>query len=233
MTSAQNVALAGSAFMQGTSATSPTWAVYGQCQDQTGVQPPTSGCHGAEFDTGVPGTTNGGEDPNKQRIGVLIAGSGAAGTHIGAGILMGVGAGAFLDRGVSFGNLGSIGIGIDFGAATVTGAALLMAEGQKIAFDGNGGGGFNRSIDYQSGSLIYNTEYGQVVLIGDHGAITLNYAGLTAENLIATAAAPTVASGQIGFGGTTAAASFSGSLPSAAGSIVVNVAGTTRYIPYF
>lgn len=47
------------------------------------------------------------------------------------------------------------------------------------------------------------------------------------------AAAPSVAAGQIGYGGTTAAASSCGSLAGAAGCIVVNVAGTTRNVPYY
>lgn len=56
-------------------------------------------------------------------------------------------------------------------------------------------------------------------------------------NFTATAAAPTVSAGQIGYGGTTAALSncdvtSSGTI-SATGCIVVDIAGTTRYIPYY
>jgi hypothetical protein len=50
---------------------------------------------------------------------------------------------------------------------------------------------------------------------------------------IFTAAAPTVSVSQIGFGGTTAAASSCGSLSGAAGCVVINVAGTPRYVPYW
>lgn len=50
---------------------------------------------------------------------------------------------------------------------------------------------------------------------------------------IATAAAPTVSASQIGYGSTTAANSNCGTLASSAGCVVINVAGTTRYIPYY
>lgn len=55
----------------------------------------------------------------------------------------------------------------------------------------------------------------------------------TAPNWTATAVAPTVTSGQIGYGGTVVASSDCGSLMSAAGCIVVNIAGTAHYIPYY
>ncbi len=55
----------------------------------------------------------------------------------------------------------------------------------------------------------------------------------TQPSSIMTAAAPTVAASQIGFGGTTAAASNCGSLAGATGCVVINVAGTTRYVPYY
>ena len=45
--------------------------------------------------------------------------------------------------------------------------------------------------------------------------------------------APTVAAAQVGLGGTTAAASSCGSLAGAAGCMVINVAGTTHYVPYY
>ena len=56
---------------------------------------------------------------------------------------------------------------------------------------------------------------------------------LTATGLTATAVAPTVSSNQIGYGSTVAAASSCGSLSGAAGCIVVNIAGTAHYVPYY
>jgi hypothetical protein len=52
-------------------------------------------------------------------------------------------------------------------------------------------------------------------------------------NFTATSAAPTVSTSQIGYGGTTAASSSCGSLSGAAGCVVINVAGTAHYIPYY
>ena len=51
-----------------------------------------------------------------------------------------------------------------------------------------------------------------------------------------TAAAPTVAAGQIGYGGTTAAASNSNcnvASPAPTECVVINVAGTTHFLPYY
>lgn len=48
-----------------------------------------------------------------------------------------------------------------------------------------------------------------------------------------TSAAATAGAGAISYGGTTAASTSCGTLTLAAGCIVVNVAGTTHYIPYF
>ncbi len=50
---------------------------------------------------------------------------------------------------------------------------------------------------------------------------------------IATAAAPTVSASQIGYGGSTAASSSCGTLASAVGCVVINVAGTAHYVPYY
>ena len=51
--------------------------------------------------------------------------------------------------------------------------------------------------------------------------------------LILGAVAPTVSSNQIGYGSTVAAATSCGSLSGAAGCIVVNIAGTPHYVPYY
>jgi len=63
-------------------------------------------------------------------------------------------------------------------------------------------------------------------LVDGSGAETLTKATFTA-------AAPTVAASQVGIGGTVSAATSCGSLASSAGCLVINVAGTTRYIPYY
>lgn len=53
------------------------------------------------------------------------------------------------------------------------------------------------------------------------------------NTMTATAVAPTVSAAQIGYGSTTAVSSNCGSLMSAVACIVVNIAGTTHYIPYY
>lgn len=63
-------------------------------------------------------------------------------------------------------------------------------------------------------------------------SITLSGAAKS-TTLTLTSAAPTVSAGQIGFGGTTAAASNCGTLITAVACIVVNIAGTVHYIPYY
>ena len=55
----------------------------------------------------------------------------------------------------------------------------------------------------------------------------------TGLGFLATAAAPTVAAAQIGYGSTVTANTNCGTLALSTGCIVVNVAGTTRYIPYY
>jgi hypothetical protein len=69
-----------------------------------------------------------------------------------------------------------------------------------------------------------------VVAIGN--GTTGNTTGqLDLGSFVATAAAPTVAASQIGYGSTVAASTNCGTVGT--GCIVVNVAGTTRYITYY
>lgn len=59
-------------------------------------------------------------------------------------------------------------------------------------------------------------------------------AAIVSSTATHTAAAPTVSAGQIGYGGTTAAAANCNvTSPTPTGCVVVNIAGTTRYIPYY
>jgi hypothetical protein len=69
----------------------------------------------------------------------------------------------------------------------------------------------------------------QVRLADDSADTTIQASGG-----ILTAAAPTVSASQIGYGGSTAAAANCNvTSPTPTGCIVVNVAGTTRYVPYY
>lgn len=62
---------------------------------------------------------------------------------------------------------------------------------------------------------------------------TPNIGAATGASLVLTAVAPTAAAAQIAFGSTTAASSNCGSLSTAVACIVINVAGTVHYIPYY
>lgn len=58
-------------------------------------------------------------------------------------------------------------------------------------------------------------------------------AGINTTTAILTAVAPTVAAAQVGFGSTTAVSSNCGTLLGGSACLVINVAGTTRYVPYY
>lgn len=69
--------------------------------------------------------------------------------------------------------------------------------------------------------------------LGSLNLTNLNASGtVTNGGLIATGAAPTVAAAQIGYGSTTAAASNCGG-GAVTACAIINVAGTTRYVPYY
>jgi trimeric autotransporter adhesin len=74
----------------------------------------------------------------------------------------------------------------------------------------------------------YNTTSFQLTSGPACGNVAQTYPGL-----IATAAAPTVAAAQIGYGSTTAASTSCGTIALATGCVVINVAGTTRFVPFF
>ena len=106
---------------------------------------------------------------------------------------------------------------IDFG----TGAQGSVAGSLKAT-----NGTFTGLLDVASGSLYVRT--GAVAYLSS----VVPYAAYTTFGASAlTAAAPTVSAGQVGFGSTTAVVANCGAIATAC--IVINVAGTTRYIPYF
>lgn len=126
------------------------------------------------------------------------------------------------------------------------------------AWGGNSAGyyaiAFNNwtTSDHSSYLRFYTTPGGsttiaEVARISDTGGLSVGNATFNATDpgqgniaaqgsLIASAAASTSGTGQVSYGGTTAAASNcnqSGVLTSVAGCLVINVAGTTHYVPYF
>jgi hypothetical protein len=77
------------------------------------------------------------------------------------------------------------------------------------------------------------TTYAGGTATGDRVCTVSNGFCVQLGTLITTSAAPTVAAGQIGFGGTTAVATNCGSLTGETACLVINVAGTNRYIPFY
>ncbi len=108
----------------------------------------------------------------------------------------------------------------------VWGSGFIVPSSECYAFASSGStvtSGGAISLCYQSGSVLN---------------VTAGYAGSTSGSLAATSfiaagAATTASTGQISYGGTTAAASNCGSLSGAAGCIVENIAGATHYTPYY
>jgi len=74
-----------------------------------------------------------------------------------------------------------------------------------------------------------STTTGALIVSGGIGATGAVYSA----NHVLTAAAPTVAAAQVGIGSTTAANTSCGTLAGSAGCLVINVAGTQRYVPYY
>lgn len=90
---------------------------------------------------------------------------------------------------------------------------------------------FNSAI---SSSIIRATSLNNVNNTNTVFTLTNSVAQATTAGLIMTAAAPTVSAAQIGIGGTTAAAANCNvTSPTPVACVVINVAGTIHYIPYY
>lgn len=115
---------------------------------------------------------------------------------------------------VSMTTTGNVGIGVG-----------RVGVGTRLIIQGPDTGATNAFLIQDSGAST-------VFRIQDNGLVVVS-GGLNTNTITATAAAPTVGGGQVGYGGTTAAASNCGSLASSVGCLVINVGGTTRYVPYY
>ncbi|MEI3850034.1 MULTISPECIES: hypothetical protein [unclassified Ensifer] len=153
-----------------------TWSSNLNIDDRQGVPNPTLGRVAVEIDNYCLPT--GGGDTNRARVGIQLAfGVGTNETpsagnplHFGRGFLIGHNqANVIVDRLMEVSGPGSYEIGFDTSAATFTKPVLFMAENQRIAFDGNTAGGHNRSLRYQSGYLVYETNTGQAFRFADNG----------------------------------------------------------------
>jgi hypothetical protein len=110
------------------------------------------------------------------------------------------------------------------GFQSVTLGAGLTLSGTTLVANGTGlplsGGTMTGTLTFDDGGS-WGSTGPFTSLPGSFGGVTL------------TAVAPTVGSGQIGYGSTTTAATSCGSLSGAAGCVVINVAGTAHYVPYW
>jgi hypothetical protein len=102
----------------------PSWALYGQCVDQTGENNPAASCNGAELDVAV-NTTNT-TDTNGERIILYLTTGGTWGgnNHFSHGLIFNNNnSNDTLDTGISF-SAGYFGVGIDFSTKANTFSGL-------------------------------------------------------------------------------------------------------------
>lgn len=179
-TGAQNVAVAGTIFKVDTGGqyqVGPSWGMNPNCTDLSTQQNPTSSCIGAEVDSYTNAT---GTDIHRQRVGIQVAlgqhtNNYTTPTHFGYGILMGANqSNIVIDRAISLRSDGTYGLGLDTAKAKFTGPAIYMGANQRIAFDGDDNGGFNRSLRWETGILAYQTQNGNVFQVTDEGTISAN-----------------------------------------------------------
>lgn len=131
-------------------------------------------------------TNANGTDNNRQRVGLQISVGHeppSTGAHIGYGVLMGSKPGDRIDR--AFGLFGNYLYGLDSTAGTWEGAPVMLGAGHRIAFDGVSTGGFNRSLRFDSGLLVYQTQLGNAFTVGDAGD-TVQLGTMTAASIRAT-----------------------------------------------
>jgi hypothetical protein len=152
-----------------TSGTGPTWAATIEAREKVAINNPTSGLIGLEVDNRSNGT-----DGNFQRIGIDIVctrynGSGAA-TQCGYGVRLQNSGDAQASYIVGFGVAAPCAVGFDTSSATVSTAALRMASGQPIAFDGTSVNQFK----YDGTGLNYQVSGGTKVRLNQDGSVLLN-----------------------------------------------------------
>lgn len=180
-TAAENVALNATAFLEanGISQIGATWGSNFVVDDREGIVDPSFPRLGSEIDNFC--LKAGGTDATRNRVLVQLAfgatdGTPSAGTplHFGRGLLFGANtANTILDRLIEVAGAGTYGIGLDTTKVTFSGPVLMMGSGQRIAFDGNSSGAFNRSLYWLTGTLAYQTQNGIVMSVTDTGLMSI------------------------------------------------------------
>jgi hypothetical protein len=148
-------------------------------------------------------------------------------------------------RGGITGSTGAWSLGIP----TTTGTVTLTVNGTSSAFgaiiQGSTSAGLSRGLSVRAGTgsssevvfAVANAANSTAFFNIDGTGAAAFVSTMLGPGFIATGAAPTVAAGQVSFGGTTAATATTGAvvaLPAlAAGFLVINVAGTQRKVPFY
>ena len=152
-----------------------------------------------------------------------------------------VGSGAISSTGsnIYFANTGAK-YGLDMRFAGFANAAIVLpneVNGGYIEAENAAGSNILQIVGINgSNQAVFGTDPAvSAAVIGNTGVGTFVLGALTVSGGVTlTAAAPTVAAAQIGYGSTTAAAANCNvAVPTPTGCVVINVAGTTRYIPYY
>lgn len=143
----------------------------------------------------------------------------------------------------SYGFTGDVGTGFyePFGAVGIIGVSLgsfhvMALAGNRVNINSAAAVGFTDGDAWPTGLVAGFSYIAHGEMAAGNGTVGDMTARLDLGSAVTTAAAPTVAAGQWGDGATTAAASNcnqSGVLTAVTACRVVNVAGTTRYVPYF
>lgn len=160
-------------------------------------------------------------------IGILLApkGTGQLGLGIASNTIASNVAHSFLGGATFSGPLTDVIVVSD--AASTTGSAMTVGAQAASGTNVN-----SQNVKFRrfngSGALVTDT-----LIDSSAGLLTWNGPAIAATEYIAVGAATVVSAGQIAYGGTTSVAASCGSIAGAAGCIVVNVAGTTRNVPFF
>ena len=186
-TAGENVAIYGQAKKQ---STGPTFAMVAEARDETNLANPTTGLVGLEVDLFANGTDN-----INRRVGIDIVigranGGGATcvgtaairvgpqnfdnanGSFISGLLLTGlIDAGINLQSSGTWGlrTTGSQSIGIDLSQGTHSTAAIRLAAGQLVSFEGTGA----RTLQYSSGSLQYKVSGANALVVTDSNQLQL------------------------------------------------------------
>lgn len=181
-TTAQNVAVAGTAYKHAGAGT--TWAGFFQSIDDSGVVNPTSTQIGVEIDTFATGLDN-----NLQRVQLAIGTSSTA--TISRGITLGSNTGFYSIGANFYGNqvtaiaVSNTGVvGVDVSGGTHSGGSIRLAQSQKISFDTSD----VSQLNYNGSSLQYTVLGAQKAAFNNDGSISLNGAVTKFMGTVSTAA---------------------------------------------